>query len=123
MNLLFIHKFVSASNPGQKILSYPYNFLLHWVPLPIIHTLSTTVLVAEFYIIGERFEVGCPRNSVNTEFHQHGIPYIFVTSVYSECHIAIAIIPNCRNSVELYGVPCHRMRPNSAEFCFARNFA
>jgi hypothetical protein len=51
---------------------------------------------------------------VSTEFRQHGIPYIFVTSVYSVCHRELPKIP--RNYAELYGIPCHGMRPNSAEF-------
>jgi hypothetical protein len=51
---------------------------------------------------------------VSTEFRQHGIPYIFVTSVYSVCHTELPKIP--RNYTEFRVTECSRIPRNSAEF-------
>jgi hypothetical protein len=59
---------------------------------------------------------------VSTEFRQHGIPYIFFTSVYSVCHTEVPKIP--RNYTEFRVTECGRIPQNSAEFRgIPRNFA
>jgi hypothetical protein len=52
------------------------------------------------------------RTRVSTEFRQHGIPYIFVTSVYSVCHTELPKIP--RNYTEFRVTECCRIPRNFA---------
>jgi hypothetical protein len=51
---------------------------------------------------------------VSTEFRQHGIPYIFVTSVYSVCYTELLKIP--RNYTEFRVTECSRIPRNSVRF-------
>jgi hypothetical protein len=50
------------------------------------------------------------RRRVFTEFRPHGIPNFFYFHVF-------CIICNAQNSVELYGISCYGIWPNSVEFC------
>jgi hypothetical protein len=54
------------------------------------------------------FPTICIAIRVSTEFRQHGIPYIFFTSVYSVCHTELPKIPRnsvSRNAAEFRRIP------------------
>jgi hypothetical protein len=65
------------------------------------------------FALYRKFPSDSLKSRVSTEFRQHGIPYIFITSVYSVCHTELPKIP--RNYTELSTLNFCRIPRNSPE--------